>query len=114
MGVRLIEMKRVLKDTGSLYLHCDPTVSHYLKLLLDTIFGHAQFRSEISWKRTFSHNDSRTFGNVRDVILFYGNSDINTGSVRVPLNNEYVQKFYRYEDSVGRYAAIDLTGQGRR
>ncbi len=107
-------MKRVLKDTGSLYLHCDPTVSHYLKLLLDTIFGHAQFRSEISWKRTFSHNDSRTFGNVRDVILFYGNSDINTGSVRVPLNNEYVQKFYRYEDSVGRYAAIDLTGQGRR
>ena len=105
-------MKRVLKDTGSLYLHCDPTVSHYLKLLLDTIFGHAQFRSEISWKRTFSHNDSRTFGNVRDVILFYGNSDINTGSVRVPLNNEYVQKFYRYEDSVGRYAVVDLTGPG--
>lgn len=110
MAVRLIEMKRVLKDTGSLYLHCDPTVSHYLKLLLDTIFGHAKFGSEISWKRTSSHNDAKTFGNVRDVILLYGNSDINADSIRVPLNDDYVSKFYRHEDKRGRYRVSDLTG----
>ena len=112
MAVRLLEMKRILKETGSIYLHCDPMASHYLKAVMDAIFGHAQFMSEISWKRTFSHNDSRTFGNVRDVILFYGNSDINTGSVRVPLNNEYVSKFYRYVDSRGRYLVDNLTGPG--
>ena len=113
MAVRLIEMKRVLKDdTGSLYLHCDPSVSHYLKLLLDTIFGHAEFGSEISWKRTSSHNDSRTFGNVRDVILLYGNSRINTDSIRVPLDDDYVSKFYRHRDERGLYRVGDLTGAG--
>ena len=113
MAVRLIEMKRVLKDdTGSLYLHCDPSVSHYLKLLLDTIFGHAEFGSEISWKRTSSHNDSRTFGNVRDVILLYGNSRINTDSIRVPLDDDYVSKFYRHRDERGLYRVGDLTGPG--
>ena len=112
MAVRLIEMKRVLKDTGSLYLHCDPTVSHYLKLLLDTIFGHAKFGSEISWKRTSSHNDGKTFGNVRDVILLYGNSDINADSIRVPLNDDYVSKFYRHEDKRGLYQVDNLTGAG--
>ena len=112
MAVRLIEMKRVLKDTGSLYLHCDPSVSHYLKLLLDTIFGHAEFGSEISWKRTSSHNDSRTFGNVRDVILLYGNSRINTDSIRVPLDDDYVSKFYRHRDERGLYQVGDLTGAG--
>ena len=77
---------------------------------MDTIFGHDMFGSEISWKRTSAHNDSRTFGNVRGVILFYGRRDINVDSVRVPLDKDYVRKFYREEDKRGVYQAIDLTG----
>lgn len=65
MAVRLKELHRVLKPTGSLYLHCDPTASHYLKILLDTIFGPQGYRNEINWKRTSSHNDARRkYGNV--------------------------------------------------
>ena len=75
MAVRLIELHRVLKKTGSLYLHCDPTASHYLKILLDAIFGKEMFRSEIIWRRTGSHNSSKRYGPVHDVILFYARSE---------------------------------------
>ena len=74
MAVRLVELHRVLKPTGSIYLHCDPTASHYLKLLLDAVFGQAQFRNEIAWKRTSSHNDASQgltrYGRTHDVIFF--------------------------------------------
>ncbi|HMO76456.1 MAG TPA: DNA methyltransferase [Sphingopyxis sp.] len=76
MAVRLIELHRVLKPTGSLYLHCDPTASHYLKLLLDGVFGANNFKTEIIWKRTFAHgNVGRTYGDVTDTIFFYVKSD---------------------------------------
>ncbi len=76
MAPRLVELRRVLKDTGSLYLHCDQTASHYLKLLLDAVFGPQQFRSEIIWKRTTAHNDARrNYGNVIDCIAYYVKSD---------------------------------------
>ena len=72
MAVRLVELHRVLKPAGSLYLHCDPTASHYLKLVLDAVFGAENFRTEIVWKRTFAHgNVGRTYGDVTDSILFY-------------------------------------------
>ncbi|MFN8565486.1 MAG: DNA methyltransferase, partial [Anaerolineae bacterium] len=74
MTARLVELHRVLKPTGSLYLHCDPTASHYLKLILDTIFGGENFRNEIVWKRTSSHNDARRFGNIHDTIFYYSRS----------------------------------------
>ncbi len=64
MAARLVELHRVLKPTGSLYLHCDPTASHYLKIILDTIFGPEQFRNEIIWKRTYAHNDPKNYGIV--------------------------------------------------
>ena len=67
MAVRLLEMRRVLRASGSIYLHCDPTASHYLKVLMDAIYGQRNFRAEITWKRTSAHNDSRTFGNVTDI-----------------------------------------------
>src|SRR5205085_10868745 len=74
MANRLLELHRVLKDTGSLYLHCDPTASHYLKIVLDGVFGPEMFRTEISWKRQSAHNDAKQgrkqYGNVRDVIFF--------------------------------------------
>lgn len=74
MAVRLLELHRVLKPTGSLYLHCDPTASHYLKLLLDGVFGGENFQNEITWKRTTTHSDSKTWSRVSDIVLFYSKS----------------------------------------
>jgi adenine specific DNA methylase Mod len=75
MAVRMIELHRVLKPTGSIYLHCDPTASHYLKVLMDAVFGPRFFRNELIWKRTSSHNDASQgltrFGRTHDVIFFY-------------------------------------------
>ena len=115
MAVRLLEMRRVLKDTGSIYLHCDPSASHYLKLLMDSIYGVDNFMAEITWKRTSSHNDSRTFGNVSDTILFYG-QQINVDAVRVPLDPGYVNRFYRYDDKdgKGRYRLGDIASPNPR
>jgi site-specific DNA-methyltransferase (adenine-specific) len=78
MAIRLIELQRVLKPTGSLYLHCDPNASHYLKLLLDAIFGPLNFRNEVIWKRTSSHSDARRYGRIHDVLLFYSKGDMFT------------------------------------
>ena len=79
MAVRLLELHRVLKPTGSLYLHCDPTASHYLKILLDAVFGATKFRSEISLRRQSAHNDAAQrrmqYGDVRDIIFFYTRSE---------------------------------------
>ena len=111
MYVRLAEMHRILKPDGSLYLHCDDTASHYLKILLDTLFGAGKFRNEITWKRQSAHNDSKAFGRVSDTILFYGDS-INSDAVRVPLNPDYVSKAYRYKDDRGVFRASDLTAKG--
>jgi len=70
MAPRLVELRRVLKPTGSLYLHCDPTASHYLKVLLDAVFGPTNFRNEIVWKRTSSHNDARRkYADLSDTII---------------------------------------------
>jgi site-specific DNA-methyltransferase (adenine-specific) len=74
MAVRLLELHRVLKPTGSLYLHCDPTASHYLKILLDAIFGKRSFRNEIIWKRNTSHNSGHRFGRIHDTLFYYTKS----------------------------------------
>ena len=88
MTTRILEMHRILKPTGSIYLHCDPTMSHYLKLVMDAIWGRNKFCNEIIWKRNSSHNDSKTFGRVSDTILFY-DTPIRTDAVRVPLDPNY-------------------------
>ena len=74
MAPRLAESHRVLRHDGSLYVHCDPAASHYLKLLLDHIFGLDNFRNEIIWKRTHAHSSSRRYGPVHDTLLFYSKS----------------------------------------
>lgn len=71
MAPRLVELQRVLKPTGSLYLHCDPTASHYLKLLLDAIFGPTNFKNELVWQRTNAHNTANQYGRIHDILLFY-------------------------------------------
>ena len=75
MTARLVELHRVLKPTGSLYLHCDQTASHYLKIILDTIFSPENFRDEVIWQRTNVHSDSKTWSHVSDTILFYSKSN---------------------------------------
>jgi site-specific DNA-methyltransferase (adenine-specific) len=104
MAIRLTELHRVLKDTGSLYLHCDPTASHYLKILLDTVFGADNFRNEIVWQRTSSHNDSKKWGSVHDIIYFYSKTDDFTwNNVYLDYNEKYIKDFYRYKDERGTY-----------
>ena len=112
MAVRLLEMRRVLTKLGSIYLHCDTTASHYLKMLMDAIFGARLFKAEINWQRTPAHSDSRTFGNVCDRILFYGASPINAHAIRTPLASSYVKSHYSFSDKRGRYRTDNLTGPG--
>jgi site-specific DNA-methyltransferase (adenine-specific) len=116
MCVRLIELHRVLRLTGSLYLHCDPTASHYLKLLLDAVFSPANFRNEIIWRRTGSHGARRTFGPVHDSILFYTKSDSYTFNIiKRPYMAGHVSKRYKVDDE-GRSKFSSggnvLTGKG--
>ena len=103
MAQRLYELHRVLKQTGSIYLHCDPTASHYLKLVMDAIFGPRFFKNEIIWKRTSGHSDAQRFGRVHDVILYYSRSDeVLWNQTYQPYDEKYVQKYYRYKDPDGR------------
>lgn len=111
MAVRLLEMRRLLKSTGSLYLHCDDTASHYLKMLMDAVFGRGMFCNEIIWKRVSNHNDAGRFGRTADRLLFYG-VEIDRAAVRVPLAELNVASKYRYSDETGKYRRGDLTGAG--
>ena len=114
MAVRLVELHRVLKPTGSIYLHCDPTASHYLKLLLDAVFGPAAFGNEIIWKRTSGHSDARRYGRVHDVILFYPKSDRSIwNETYQEYDPGYVDQYYRYSDADGRkFMSGDLSAAG--
>jgi adenine specific DNA methylase Mod len=116
MAPRLVELKRVLKPTGSIYLHCDPTASHYLKMLMDAVFGPARFRSEIVWKRSSAHSDTkqgrRQHGRIHDTLLFYTKSDQwKWNPIYTPYDAEYVKQFYRHVEpgSNRRYRLGDLT-----
>ena len=104
MALRLVELHRVLKPTGSLYLHCDPTASHYIKLILDAVFGFANYRSEIVWERTSSHNDSKKWMAVHDVIFYYAKGRTQTWNPQFTDHDPvYVSQFYRYSDERGTF-----------
>ena len=114
MAQRMVELHRVLKPTGSIYLHCDPTASHYLKLLMDAVFGSNGFRSEIIWRRQSAHSDARNYGSVHDTILFYVKSDQFLWNQSFqPYEAEYVEQYYRYTDDDGRrFMSGDLGAAG--
>lgn len=116
MAARLVELHRTLKPTGSLYLHCDPTASHYLKIVLDSIFGIEFFKSEIIWKRTSAHSSAKRFGPVHDVIFFYSKSDEFTwNQLYQPHEAFYLETFFDQKDPDGRvWKRMDLTGAGIR
>jgi site-specific DNA-methyltransferase (adenine-specific) len=115
MTIRLLELHRVLKPTGSLYLHCDPTASHYLKVMLDMVFGAENYRSEIVWKRSGSHGGSKRWGPLHDTIFFYSkSSNFTWNKVFEKYDDSYLEKFYRFSDKRGRYRLVTLTGAGTR
>ena len=116
MRERMVDLHRILKPTGSLYLHCDPTASHYLRVMLDSIFGYRNFRNEIIWRRSTSHNDARQglgrYGRVHDVILFYGKSSTTWWNQQyAPVTDSHLTGGYkRVEPETGRrYMEADVT-----
>jgi DNA modification methylase len=118
MANRLLELRRVLSEAGSLYLHCDPTASHYLKVLLDAIFGAENFRNEIIWKRSSAHSDSKQgaqhYGRITDTILFYSKGELVTWNPQhTPYDESYVERDYRRVDDDGRRYRLDnIQGPG--
>ncbi|MGI8741773.1 MAG: DNA methyltransferase [Bryobacteraceae bacterium] len=113
MAARLIELHRALKPTGSLYLHCDPTASHYLKLILDSIFGVKNYRNEITWKRTTAHNDPGQYGRNADIILFYTKGQIWTWNPMFTKYDPDYEARFKFTDPNGRKWYDDnLTGAG--
>lgn len=118
MAVRLVELHRVLKPTGSFYLHCDPTASHYLKVLCDVVFGVRNYQAEITWKRSSAHSDTKqgrkALGNVADIIFYYTKSDEYTFNTQYTDYDEaYVKNNYKNVDENGRRYQLDnITGPG--
>jgi DNA modification methylase len=114
MAPRLAELKRVLKPTGSIYLHCDSTASHYLKILIDAIFGTHAFKNEIIWKRTSGRKATKRYGRVHDVIFYYTKSDkCAWNPVSVPHDPVNIKGHDLIRDTDGRlYRLSDLTGAG--
>ena len=115
MASRLKQLHRVLKGEGSIYLHCDPTASHYLKVLMDATFGPGLFRNEICWKRSSAHSDTKQgmkrCGKVHDILLFYSKSPrLTWNPIYTPYTNEYLEREYRHKTETGRhYKETDLT-----
>lgn len=109
MAIRLVELQRVLKLSGGIYLHCDPTASHYLKLLLDAVFGYRAYRNEVIWQRTSSHSDAKKWAHVHDVLLYYCKGSHCTWNASYKLHDpEYVRKFYRHQDEKGIYRLHEI------
>ena len=112
MAQRLVEMHRVLKPTGNVYLHCDPTASHYLKILMDSLFGRPNFRNEIVWKRANAHPLSiRRFETITDTILYYAKtkSFVFHGDQK-PMSKDQIDALYTFKDKRGRFTTTDLSG----
>ena len=118
MAPRLVEIRRIMKPAALIYLHCDPTASHYLKLLMDGVFGPTNFRNEIIWKRQSAHSDAKKrFANVADIILFYGRSQEATFHPQyVEHDPQYLTQFYRHNDGDGRgrYRLGDMSSPNPR
>lgn len=113
MAIRLIELHRVLKPTGSIFLHCDDTAERYLWSLLDAIFGPSNYKNAITWRRTRGRSGARRFGRVHDTILFYTKSSVSTwNSDFVEKCPDHVRREYDHEDELGRWKESDLTAAG--
>jgi DNA modification methylase len=115
MTERLLPLRSIVKPTGSIYLHCDPTASHYIKAMMDAIFDHDNFRNEIIWKRTGAHGRAKRWGPIHDTILFYSKSSKYTWNRTLEsYSKDYLENAYSSRDAKGAYQPISLTGPGKR
>lgn len=115
MGPRLAEMHRILKDTGSIYLHCDPTASHYLKGVMDAVFEVENYRNEIVWGYSNSGRPKRFFAKKHDTILLYTKTDTAYwGNYKMPISEEYLESHYRQVDDEGRRCRIRVDAGKKR
>ena len=115
MAPRLVELRRVLKPAGSLYLHCDPTASPYLRILLDAVFGKERFRNEIVWRRTNAHSNDKVYGRIHDLLLFYTKTDNYHFEPQTrPYLKGYVESMFRLRDERGVYRHADATAPETR
>ena len=115
MAQRMVELHRILKSTGSIYLHCDPTASHYLKLLMDAVFDTRNFRNEIIWRRTGSNSAAKRFGPIHQTLLYYVKSDNAIFyPIASPYTKGYIEDYFTETDERGRYRPVLLTGPGTR
>ena len=117
MWERLVELRRILKPTGNIYLHCDDTEGAWLGVLMDVVFGRENFRNQITWRRTSSHRSRRRFGRIADTLIFYGKSDdalFDADGAARALDRSYIAKEYNRGrgDPRGRWRRSDLTGAG--
>lgn len=113
MAPILVEIRRVMKPTASVYLHCDPTASHYLKILMDAVFEGGNFRNEIIWKRTSSHNSAKRWGAIHDVLLYYSKSNLPIWNrIILPFDDVQLSDSYPMKDAKGSFGTSDLTGAG--
>ena len=111
MRPRCVELARVFKKTGSFYYHCDWHASHYVKVMLDQVFGENQFQNEIVWKRSSAHSDSKRFGANHDTLLFYAAGKTWTWNKEyTPYSDNYIEQNYRYKDADDRpFRVSDMT-----
>ena len=115
MVQRLVAMKRLLRPAGSVYLHCDPSAGHYIKVMMDAIWGHENFRNEIIWRRTGAHGRARRWGPIHDTLLFYTKSDsYKWNRVYQEYDADYLDTAYKHRDKHERYQTVLLTGPGAR
>lgn len=111
MAVRLLEMHRILKATGSIYLHCDPTMSHYLKLMMDAIFGRGSFKNELIWKRTTAHAlEHKTYSTITDRVLYYRMGNAAWNPLYLEYDKNYIEEKFRHSDQYGKFRPNELTG----
>lgn len=111
MTERLVWIRRMMKPSASIYLHCDDTAAHYLKIALDVLFGANNFRNAVIWKRTWAHNDPRRYGRITDTIFLYSKSSEYTWIPQhADYSEDYIRKFFRHEDARGQYRLVTLTG----
>ena len=113
LGVRLMELRRILRNDGSIYVHIDHTAHAWTKALMDTIFGRSNFRNETVWRRTYAHNSAKKWGPVHDTILFYTKTDDYVWNpIYQGYGKAYLDRYYRFSDARGRYRLVTLTGAG--
>ena len=112
MGIRMLEMRRVLKPKGSIYLHCDPTASHYLKMVMDAVFGKESFRNEVTWERHTGNNNAKRYAQVSDILLYYAGRGATWNQSYGPLSGNELKSYKRSDPDGRRWKSADLTAPG--